>query len=444
MREVLTLHLGGEGAAVGATIWELFCLEHGISDSEDTLVTDDNFTRMFAPTDVAKRYTPRAIFVDSEPGGIDAVREGPIAELFRPSQLIDGKEDSGGVYARGRFTVCPQLVDQVLEEIRRMTEECTGLDGFFVLHSVSGGTGAPLSDLILQRISEEYPKRPKDTVNLFPGPFQDTSVLEPYNTILSTHSLLEHADASIVHDNAALSRFSASLSPFDRTDYSVLNEVAAQAFSSLTASFRYAGGLNVDIGEISTNLVPYPSVHFLLQNLSQFFPRSRAYHDWIYTCTVSISSQMFEPQFCLASCKQQTGKYLACSLHYRGHVLSKDIGAAIGTIKTKRTIQFVDWCPTGFKCGVSRHTGAVLGSGLMEAPMRSASLLSNSTAVQSVFAGCVDRFDLLFAKRAFVHWFVNEGMEEGDFSEASESVRALLKDYEEIAIDTPVEDTEDP
>lgn len=33
--------------------------------------------------------------------------------------------------------------------------------------------------------------------------------------------------------------------------------------------------------------------------------------------------------------------------------MPKDVSASIGTIKTKRTIQFVDWCPTGFKCGIT-------------------------------------------------------------------------------------------
>ena len=43
------------------------------------------------------------------------------------------------------------------------------------------------------------------------------------------------------------------------------------------------------------------------------------------------------------------GKYMACCMLYRGDVVPKDVNAAIATIKTKRTIQFVDWCPTGFK-----------------------------------------------------------------------------------------------
>merc|ERR1712138_299394 len=45
--------------------------------------------------------------------------------------------------------------------------------------------------------------------------------------------------------------------------------------------------------------------------------------------------------------------YMACCMLYRGDVVPKDVNAAIATIKTKRTIQFVDWCPTGFKVGIN-------------------------------------------------------------------------------------------
>ena len=44
-----------------------------------------------------------------------------------------------------------------------------------------------------------------------------------------------------------------------------------------------------------------------------------------------------------------------------GDVVPKDVNAAVATIKTKRTIQFVDWCPTGFKCGINYQPPTVLG-----------------------------------------------------------------------------------
>merc|ERR1740127_141534 len=54
---------------------------------------------------------------------------------------------------------------------------------------------------------------------------------------------------------------------------------------------------------------------------------------------------------------------MACCLMYRGDVVPKDVNAAVATIKTKRTIQFVDWCPTGFKCGINYQPPTVVPGG---------------------------------------------------------------------------------
>lgn len=88
--------------------------------------------------------------------------------------------------------------------------------------------------------------------------------MEPYNAILYTHTTLEHTDVAFLVDNEAI--FDICQQKFDvaRPGYTNLNRLIAQIISSITASLRFDGSLNVDLTEFQTNLVPYPRIHFPL------------------------------------------------------------------------------------------------------------------------------------------------------------------------------------
>ena len=90
-------------------------------------------------------------------------------------------------------------------------------------------------------------------------------------------------------------------------------------------------------------------IHFMLTSYAPIISAEKAYHEQL--SVAEITNSVFEPACMMVKCDPRHGKYMACCMMYRGDVVPKDVNAAVATIKTKRTIQFVDWAPTGFKCG---------------------------------------------------------------------------------------------
>nr|XP_023690727.1 tubulin alpha chain [Paramormyrops kingsleyae] len=182
-------------------------------------------------------------------------------------------------------------------------------------------------------------------------------------------------------------------------------------------------------------------IHFPLATYAPVISAEKAYHEQL--TVAEITNACFEPANQMVKCDPRHGKYMACCLLYRGDVVPKDVNAAIATIKTKRTIQFVDWCPTGFKVGINYQPPTVVPGGDLAKVQRAVCMLSNTTAIAEAWARLDHKFDLMYAKRAFVHWYVGEGMEEGEFSEAREDMAALEKDYEEVGVDSVEGEGED-
>ena len=204
MREIISLHIGQAGCQVGNACWELFCLEHGLtpdgmqqaSKGEDTHVStirqhDDSIQTFFEQRDTGK-CVPRSLFIDLEPSVVDEVRTGTYRQLFHPNNLISGKEDAANNFARGRYNVGREIIGEVMERIRKLTDNCTGLQGFMIYNSVGGGTGSGFGSLLMERLSIDYGKKNKIGFSIYPSPNLATSCVEPYNQVLATHTSMEH------------------------------------------------------------------------------------------------------------------------------------------------------------------------------------------------------------------------------------------------------------
>merc|ERR1712018_653908 len=168
---------------MGQACWELYCQEHGISPdgqlqttSANPNVLDTAYETLFSETNRGK-YVPRALMVDLEPNVIQDCQAGAFKQLYHPSQMIGGKEDAANNYARGHYTVGKELVDLVLDRLRKLTEQCTGLQGFLVFHSFGGGTGSGFTSLMMERLSVDYGKKAKLEFAIYPAPQVSTAVV---------------------------------------------------------------------------------------------------------------------------------------------------------------------------------------------------------------------------------------------------------------------------
>jgi tubulin alpha len=438
MREVISVHVGQAGIQIGNACWELYTLEHGLGTDgriKDPVVDGQHIghSTFFTETGSGK-YVPRALYVDLEPGVINEVKSGPMRSLFHPESMISGKEDAANNYARGHYTVGKELIDPTMDKIRRLADNCTGLQGFFVFHSFGGGTGSGFGALLLERLSTDYGKKSKLEFSVYPAPKLSSSVVEPYNSVLTTHTTLEHADCSFMVDNEAIYDICKNRLNVAQPSFTNLNRLIAQVVSSITASLRFDGSLNVDLNEFQTNLVPFPRIHFPLATFAPLLSAEKASHE--QNSVAEMTFACFENGSQMVKCDLKDGKYMAVCLLYRGDVVPKDTSAAVASIKTKRTIQFVDWCPTGFKLGICHEPAAVVPGGDLAKTSRSLCMLSNTTAIGHAWNRLDYKFDLMYSKRAFVHWYVGEGMEEGEFSEAREDLAALERDYQEVGTDS--------
>merc|ERR1711948_254282 len=121
--------------------------------------------------------------------------------------------------------------------------------------------------------------------------------------------------------------------------------------------------------------------------------------------------------------KSEDGKYLTASCAYRGKIATQEIDDEVAKIQQKMADDFVSWIPNNIKSSVI--TVPPEGSDI------SGTFVANTTAIKGVFQRISAQFAKMYNRKAFLHWYKGEGMDEMEFQEADKNVRDLITEYQD-------------
>jgi len=434
MRNIIVVNVGQCGNQIGQRFWELVSEEHSLDN--DGQFVGDNYIQS-ARLDVYynesgnQRWVPRSVQVDLEPGVLDSIRSSPIGNLFKRDNFIHANNGAGNNWAKGHYTEGAEIVDSVLDVVRKESEQCDRLQGFQLTHSIGGGTGSGLGTLLVSKLKEEYADRIVATYSVIPSNKVSSTVVEPYNSTLSLNQLIENAEMTYTMDNEALQNICNNTLKLQNTSYSDLNHLVSLTMSGITTCLRFPGQLNADLRKLAVNMIPFPRLHFFSTSFAPLY--SRENKNFQSSSIAEITNQMFSPNNTLVSCSDpRQGKYLTIAAIYRGMISMKEVDDQIWSMQNKYSSNFVPFIPNGVKTAVCN----VPPKGLKI----SGTFIANTTSILETLQRIRQNFQSMLARKAYLHWYTGEGMDYEEFTEAESNLSDLISEYLEYC--TVYEDEE--
>ncbi|KAI3321841.1 beta-1 and beta-2 tubulin [Xylariaceae sp. AK1471] len=426
MREIIHLSVGQCGNQIGNSFWETIAQEHGLdADGKPNEATDVQLARLGVYFNEAqhRKYVPRTVLVDLEPGVVDAVRAGPLGNLYRPDNLVLGQAGAGNNWAKGFYTDGSELAEAVVDVVRREAESCDCLQGFQLSHSLGGGTGAGLGTLLLSKVREEYPDRIMATYSVIPSPKVSETVVEPYNSLLAINQLVGNADETFVMDNEALYDICNRSLKIAHPSHKQLNGLISAVMSGVSTSLRFPGQLNSDLRKLAVNMIPFPRLHFFMVGFAPLTSVALNAKAFGKVSAHTLVQQMLDPKNMMAACDFRNGRYLTCSTIFRGKISMSEIEREVRNLQDKDSEYFVDWIPNNVQTTLCE----VAPKGFDMA----ATFVGNSTSIQEIMKRVGEQFSAMFRRRAWIHWYTNEGMDEMEFTEAESNMNDLIAEYQQ-------------
>jgi tubulin beta len=278
-----------------------------------------------------------------------------------------------------------------------------------------------MGTLLISKIREEYPDRMMCTFSVVPSPKVSDTVVEPYNATLSVHQLVENSDETFCIDNEALYDICFRTLKLQTPTYGDLNHLVSAVMSGITTCLRFPGQLNADLRKLAVNMVPFPRLHFFMVGFAPLTARGSASYRAL--TVPELTQQIFDAKNMMAASDPRHGRYLTVSAIFRGRCSMKEVEDQMLAVQTKNSSYFVEWIPSNVKTAVCD----IPPKGLK----MSVTFIGNSTSIQELFKRINDQFTAMFRRKAFLHWYTGEGMDEMEFTEAESNMNDLVSEYQQ-------------
>lgn len=307
------------------------------------------------------------------------------------------------------------------------------MEGFQLTHSIGGGTGSGLGSLIMSEVKSEFADKMLTCYSVVPSKSVSDVVLEPYNSMLTMNHLIEDCDANIIIDNEALYNISQfSLKQKDIT-FSFVNKIIKRAMLETTSSLRFGGFNNAGMRKLCTNLCPFPRMHFLTTTLAPISNMADKIYDVMGA--KELTREIFHQNNALCNSDLTQGKLLTGAVIYRGKVETSAAETALASLKSKNSSNFAEWIPDSLLSSICHVPN-------LDYPM-SAVMLGNTTSIQSVFKRINSQYEPMFKRKAFMHHYIEQGLDWSEMSEAQMNVLDLVNEYQQYEMLKAEEEYED-
>ncbi|CAD8214422.1 unnamed protein product [Paramecium octaurelia] len=421
MSSSLHIHIGGAGVKIGDMLWKLYEKEY-----------NETTQKTYIYEEVDGNHYPQALFFDTDDRIIHEVQKNTSIK-FKNKSFLHAKEDAS-THCRGWYIVGDTILLEALDYIRKKIETMDRLEEIVITNSISGGTGSGFLCRLVYEITEYVKRKVKiHGFMIFPSSEMCNSTVEIYNTIDASQALIEYFHSITIFDNQSMYNVIDHQLGLDFVDYQHLNNVVSQIISSYTGLRRFN---NSDNSKFLSNLCPYPYMHFLIPQYGQMtlindYTRKELKQEQFIKFLSKVEQKLYQ-------CPKSPN-YIATALLFRQKQLNSFYGKF--DLILKNFDHYFGQSPNIFQCQSSNYQ--VLPE--LAQMKQTGTFFSNDASIVSRFKLLTRKFDILYRKRAFVHWYVGQGQEANMLMEQRESFGDLIADYEDfkVAENLPIESQND-